>query len=398
MRRATDRNRVTLNVWSVNHMRAGWRRRTGVVLLVLWVMCSVSPAAGAATAAVLPRVAPGLEYVHHRVGDEPWSIHVVKVRRSGGTFRLVSALAQDTIYGLAPVSGQIADLRVSEGRPVAAVNGDFFRIRTGPYQGDPLGLHIAQGELISSPTGVSFWIDGQGQPHIGEVMSRFRARSAGGLNLPFSLNQERTKDKAVLYTPTMGPSTRTRGGLELVLRRDGDSEWLPLRIGRTCRGRVVALNRQGDTKLEPDAVVLSVGPELLAELPEFATGMVISLALKTAPDLTDAVTAVGGGPVLLRDGKPAGWSSQPKRHPRTVLGWNDDDFFLVVVDGRQESLSVGMTYPELASLMQRYGCRHAMNLDGGGSSTLWLGGRIMNSPSDGRPRSVANSLIVISNQ
>jgi exopolysaccharide biosynthesis protein len=57
-----------------------------------------------------------------------------------------------------------------------------------------------------------------------------------------------------------------------------------------------------------------------------------------------------------------------------------------------------MTYPELAGLMQRYGCKHALNLDGGGSSTLWLDDRVVNSPSDGRPRSVANSLIVVSTQ
>lgn len=69
---------------------------------------------------------------------------------------------------------------------------------------------------------------------------------------------------------------------------------------------------------------------------------------------------------------------------------------MVVVDGRQEPLSVGMTYPELASLMKRLGCAYAMNLDGGGSSTLWLDGHIMNSPSDGRERRVANSLIVVS--
>jgi exopolysaccharide biosynthesis protein len=54
-----------------------------------------------------------------------------------------------------------------------------------------------------------------------------------------------------------------------------------------------------------------------------------------------------------------------------------------------------MNYPELTSLMKRHGCTYAMNLDGGGSSTLWLGGRIMNSPSDGQERKVANGLIVI---
>lgn len=364
--------------------------------LLVWLFCSGLLPAGSETTPRLPRVEGGIEYVHHRIGDGPWSIHLVKVRRSGGTFQLLSALAQDTVYGLASVSEQVGALPAKWGGAVAAVNGDFFRIRTGPYQGDPLGLHIARAELISSPTGSSFWIDGEGQPHIGPVMSKFRATGPGGLDLPFALNQERADDAAVLYTPTMGPSTRTRSGLEIVLRPDGD--WLPLRAGRSYQARIAAIHREGNAKLEPGVMVLSVGPELAKKLPALETGMAISLRLKTAPDLTDAATAVGGGPILLRNGEPVGWTSQPKRHPRTVLGWNDDDFFLVVVDGRQEPLSVGMTYPELAALMQRYGCKHAMNLDGGGSSTLWLDGHIMNSPSDGRPRRVANSLIVISTQ
>jgi exopolysaccharide biosynthesis protein len=57
-----------------------------------------------------------------------------------------------------------------------------------------------------------------------------------------------------------------------------------------------------------------------------------------------------------------------------------------------------MNYAELTALMRRLGCTEAMNLDGGGSSTLWLGGDVMNSPSDGRERLVANSLIVVSRQ
>jgi exopolysaccharide biosynthesis protein len=57
-----------------------------------------------------------------------------------------------------------------------------------------------------------------------------------------------------------------------------------------------------------------------------------------------------------------------------------------------------MHYPELAALLSRLGCTDAINLDGGGSSTLWLDGHIMNSPSDGRERRVANSLVVVSKE
>ena len=67
----------------------------------------------------------------------------------------------------------------------------------------------------------------------------------------------------------------------------------------------------------------------------------------------------------------------------------------MVVDGRQVDLSNGMTFAEQAKMMQDFGCTEALNIDGGGSSTFWLGGKIMNSPSDGRERSIANGLIVV---
>lgn len=366
-------------------------RAFGISLLLVGLFWSRSlPACDA------PHVGPGLEYIHHRIGDGPWSIHVVKVDRSRARFRLVSTLAEGHVYGLASVSEQIERLGDAEGRPVAAVNGDFFHIRPGPYQGDPTGLHIAQGEFISSPAGTSFWIDGEGDPHIGPVAARFRATGAQGLNVTFTLNQARAEDAAVLYTPAIGTSTRTGPGLELVLERTGDGDWLPLRAGCSCRARISTLNEQGDVRLAPDIMILSIGPELARQLPSLVLGSVILLDLKTSPDLTGAATALGGGPILLEAGESPDWRSPLPRHPRTALGWSDEHFFMAVVDGRQEHLSVGMTYPELASLMKRLGCTYAMNLDGGGSSTLWLDGRIMNSPSDGRERRLANSLIVVS--
>ena len=65
------------------------------------------------------------------------------------------------------------------------------------------------------------------------------------------------------------------------------------------------------------------------------------------------------------------------------------------VDGRQKSLSVGMTLDELSAYLRKLGCNEAMNLDGGGSATLWCTGKVRNSPCDGQERAIANSLIVV---
>ncbi len=366
---------------------------------VLWLTCSIMSGCGVAAAwGPFARVEPGIEYIHRRIGDGPLSIHVVKIDRSREDYRFTSALAGGTVYGLAGVSEQVAALPANLGRPLAAVNGDFFVIRPGPYQGDPQGLHIVQGELVSAAIGDSFWIDAEGRPHMGPVRSRFHATFPNGYRLAFGLNQQRTDMAAVLYTPTIGAGTRTSAGLELVLKPCEDSPWLPLRAGQTYRAQIHTLNTRGSTPLRADTMVLSIGPGLIDRVGSLEAGMEIELSLETSPDLTGVQTALGGGPILLRDGKEPTWKPNQVKHPRTVIGWSDTHFVLVVVDGRQQGLSIGMTYPELAALMTELACTHAMNLDGGGSSTLWLGGQVMNRPSDGRERKVANSLILVARQ
>ena len=124
-----------------------------------------------------------IEYIHQRIGDIPWSMHMVKIRRSESKFRIVSRLANDSIPGLASVREQLLRIAPETGKPVVAVNGDFFHIRPGLYQGDPTGLQITDGRLVSSPIGDSFWIDSRGEPHIGAVRSIFRAKSDNGLNI-----------------------------------------------------------------------------------------------------------------------------------------------------------------------------------------------------------------------
>jgi exopolysaccharide biosynthesis protein len=152
----------------------------------------------------------------------------------------------------------------------------------------------------------------------------------------------------------------------------------------------------GDTPLAPETMVLSLGPALVAKLPPLAPGATVALTVASEPDLTGVELALGGGQTLLREGKaPDFGAGDLPRHPRAALGWNAAYWFLIVVDGRRAGWSVGMTIPELAALAQRLGCTEALNLDGGGSATLWLNDQVMNQPSDGEPRPVGNALVVV---
>jgi exopolysaccharide biosynthesis protein len=83
------------------------------------------------------------------------------------------------------------------------------------------------------------------------------------------------------------------------------------------------------------------------------------------------------------------------RAPRTALGvTKDGHVLLVVVDGRQPDHSIGMTLTELAGFMKELGATQAMNLDGGGSSEMTVGEKVVNIPSDGRERDVGTAIAV----
>ena len=86
------------------------------------------------------------------------------------------------------------------------------------------------------------------------------------------------------------------------------------------------------------------------------------------------------------------------RHPRTMVGVDgDNNIWLVTVDGRQPPLSLGMNFSELKGLARRLGLRSALNLDGGGSTTMVLkDGWIVNHPSEPTgPRAVSDAIVVL---
>jgi hypothetical protein len=259
-----------------------------------------------------------------------------------------------------------------------------------------MGLQIRQGELVSAPSErACFWIDTQGQPQATNVLAQFAVTWPDGQSTLFGVNEERPNPGAVLFTAAVGASTKTRGGRELVLERAGDNPWLPLRVGESYTARVREVREAGDAALTADIAVLSLSPELAARLPRPALGASLKFATETTPSLRGVQAAIGGGPVLVRDGKAVVFSGPQPRHPRTAIGWNDKHFYFVVVDGRQNKLSVGMSHPELAAYFVKLGCQRAINLDGGGSATFWVRGQVMNSPCYGHERPMANALVLM---
>jgi len=133
-------------------------------------------------------------------------------------------------------------------------------------------------------------------------------------------------------------------------------------------------------------------------------GTTVTVTLNTSGfDWEKIDSVIGGGPCLVKDGEldvdaqQEGFGADffEQKHPRTAIGRTaENDIWLVAVDGRQES-GDGMSLQDLARVMIRLGCIEAMNLDGGGSTTMDVLGVVVNRPSDGRERPVADGVVVL---
>ena len=185
--------------------------------------------------------------------------------------------------------------------------------------------------------------------------------------------------------------------------RDGHSPFPPATPNTDLIGPVVAFSGVGGTPIPRDGAVLvargTAAERLVAEAP---IGSSVTIRMILRPDWTGIPNAVGGGPVIVRDGGPVFRANEAfssyqlsPRHPRTAVGQlADGRVLMVVVDGRRPGYSVGMTNFELAQALVRLGAVSASALDGGGSSAMAFNGTLLNRPRDGeQPTSTALQLV-----
>ena len=370
--------------------------RQSLFASVLLALMLAAP--GPAAAAVLPASqAESVIYFNDVDPRAPMSAHIIRIKRSATDVEFCTASGKGEVQGMDNLTEQLKTLPAAAGQIVAAINGDFY-FKTKGYEGRPRDVQIRRGEVVSSPSGhTSFWLDPRGQPQMTNIASRFRVVWPDGKSTPLGLNQYRADDAVVLFTGAVGVSTRTSGGSEYVLEPAAtNGPWLPLRIGQVYQARVREARHAGNTRVGQGTMILSIGPRLAPALAPLRPGARVQLFTETSPDLSGVQAAIGGGPALVHAGKLMQWKDVVQvRHPRTAIGWNDDFILLVVVDGRQMDLSIGMTLPELADYMLKLGCQEAMNFDGGGSATLWAFGAVKNSPSEGQERPACNALVVL---
>lgn len=349
-------------------------------------------------------IAPGIQYYQFQNEDDPINFNVLRVKWHESFILPRTMVGDGRVLGLEPVSEQANEVSTKSRYAVAAVNGDFYL--GPPWDGVPLGILVVERELISASTSgkassrSTFFIDGRGRPDIDTLVLAGELRDGAGRSFRINgVNRTRGSGEITLYTPAMGPKAPSGGGVEALLTQisgvDRDGVWRCY-PGQLYKAKVTRV-RSGEGALIPkDGAVLSASGSAGSAMAKWKVGSKVRFHFDFVGGNRMIKSAISGWPVIVDGHRNIRKHTGEPRHPRTAIGFNDQEIIVMTVDGRRAGWSRGMTLFELGDLMQSAGCKKALNLDGGGSTTMWVRGKIRNKPSDGKERSVANGFVFFS--
>lgn len=335
----------------------------------------------------------GIEYAEmsREIDKVPVKINLLRLDLT--KVRLDVAHALDTAIGLEKTSS-IA----SRYGAIAAINAGFFRIDRSIYEGDDVSTLMVDGKLLSenSNNRIALFIE-NGKSATTADIGRFSPSlklSARKLSLPVSgINRERKTDELIIFTPEFHLTTLTNpDGVEITV----------------ANGKITQiLQGKGSSRIPADGFVVSASGKSREAVKSLKIGD--KLAVESDPSSSENIgmknveDIISGVPQLIKDGKiDITWQEEKSsksfvetKHPRTAVAkLKNGKFLMLTVDGRSES-SGGIGLQNLAELLLEFGATDAMNLDGGGSTTMFLDGKIVNKPSDKEgERKVGDAILV----
>ncbi|MFQ5921560.1 MAG: phosphodiester glycosidase family protein [Anaerolineales bacterium] len=398
------------------------RLRTAFLLTITW-LAMFWPTDIAHSETEWGFVAAGIDFQQF-VLPGPNRAFVARMDRSSPNVIVDSTVAQGKLYeGTETVSGmaQRYDQSIvgwgsrwdATGKVAVAINGIFYDPSTGIPQSGQIqgGWYIKRfGDYTG---GIEFAFNRDREAFIGGCamhpddeqwvyfLDRGRKMELGGINVP------QNGDNIVIFTPQYDFNTHSgNDGVEVLV------EMLqPAGIGSRAKGYIRSIRDVGSTRIPFDHLVISgrgLAGKRLAEHARIGERVgILSSIDYTSRDCRDrhpwswdsAFSSIGGSFNFLHDGDIVDYNHDAgatTRHPRTAVCLNDEYIFFVVVDGRQPGYSIGMTSDELGRFCRdRLDANWGINQDGGGSSAMWLDGEIVNLPSDGQERPVANGLTMV---
>ncbi|MCH3959631.1 MAG: phosphodiester glycosidase family protein [Selenomonas sp.] len=323
--------------------------------------------------------APGIAKRTYVYWDDDGKVTAYFLEADKNLYKVKPVLAQNHVPGLQTTSG-MSDANDA----VAAINATYFA-----GGGDMIGMVKIDGQMAGTTyyNRTAFGIMPDGRPIFGRV-SYSGTVTLGSVSQPVGgVDCERGENSLVIYNKWYGSRTRTNEyGMEYVVRN----------------GRVTAINT-GNSDIPADGCVISVHGTAADAYSGIKVGDRANVQQDIGSPWNEAVDIMGAGPCLVHNGQISVTAADEEfpsdirygRAPRSAVAvLRNGNYLFAVVDGRQEC-SHGLTLTEWAVLLKKVGAQEAMNLDGGGSSDLVVGGQVQNSPSDGTERYVGSALIVV---
>lgn len=348
-------------------------------------------------AATVTEVAPGVLFGDYQMltADGPLSVHVLAIDLHEPSVRIGAVLAHDQLVS----SGEELSSMAQRTGAVAGINGDYFDIN---QTNQPLNILIQ--DLVLERMPMHRWaiaFDRSNVPQFAEFAIAAKAQIGSDIVPLKTINDwPPPGGGTVLITPAYGNLRAVPNLTEFTLDPIGGRP--PFAVYRITG---IADN----TRAQPPGTYLAIGPAAYGTFPLPNTGDTIAVTADTQPSLTDLQTAIGGGPLLVKDGQ---WYADPDgpntgefltHMPASAVATTADGKLLFFeIDGRQPALSIGVLQPQLAALMIAFGATNGMQFDGGGSATIVArmpgdaNAGVRNSPSDGIERRVADGLFVYS--
>lgn len=347
-------------------------------------------------------IGPGTYYknVNYVTPNGTFAVNMLEADPASEYIKIEASHGNGTIVNK-PVTAQAIQKNTNDRKVIGAINGDFFDMSL--VKGLTYGTSIIEGEIKTAvPSSTILGINEDGSFFIDTLNMKgtltFKDRQ-GSIDM---VNRLRWSNQAIIYTPAFGKTTsNTVAGADIVVR----GVELPLKANKTYTGIIERIECNAkNTEIPADGVVISVQGSAIETFTGAVSGDSVSFSINI--DKPNLKYAVSGSPRLIKDGQVSteidSRADSKQRHPRTAVGIKDNKLYMVTVDGRQPGVSDGMTLYEFTELLLSQGMEDALNLDGGGSTTMAVRKqgdaviKLANVPSDGRERYVGNSIQIVS--
>ncbi len=338
-------------------------------------------------------------YVYNSI---PWNINIIEINSTDKNYSILSVKSSNKIHNSREKVSDIVKRNRNKNITIG-INADFFY-----PDGDIVNNQISEGEFVkgikSNRSQIAFTFSNEPFINIFSFSGKLILKDNKEISID-ALNQKRGFDSIVIYNKYWGNSTNTGGsGIEYV--------FIPIDstiANKPFRAVIKSILDSNATITNNQYVLSASDNKKNTTLSSLQINDTILISLNIQPDINNVKELVGGLPQIIKDGINIAHSQALKeganekfsltRHPRTAIGYSRDKakLYLITVDGRQKC-SAGMTLNELSEFMLFLGCYNALNLDGGGSTTLVINDKIINYPSDlTGERPVGNALLIISN-